>query len=522
MRRILLALLALLTIAGLTLTALRRKSSEPTPLEALKAAAKPGKPSIDHSLFAQLKAPFRRPQDVTAACISCHNGRAAEVMHSSHWNWESTEYVAGKGIRPVGKKNVLNNFCIGIAGSEPSCDKCHIGYGWGDASFDFKNPLNVDCLACHDATSTYVKASGAAGMPDPSVNLNDVAQHVGRPQRTNCGTCHFFGGGGNNVKHGDLEKSMFDPSRDVDVHMASDGPDMPCVACHTANKHQMLGKAWSVSSMNRDRVECETCHTALPHADDVLNQHTLKVACQTCHIPVYAKVNPTKLAWDWSTAGRLKDGKPFEEKDANGTDVYMSIKGSFVWGKNLQPEYVWFNGTASHYLLGDPVDPDGTLKINTLYGSYDDPDAKIIPVKVHRARQIYDAKNHYLIEPKLFSSHPGDGGFWGEFDWNKAAAAGMKEVGLPYSGAYGFVKTEMTWPINHMVSTRDKAVRCNECHTRQNGRLAGLSGFYMPGRDRSPWVDRLGTALVGLTLLGVTIHGGARVLVGRGGKGGTR
>ena len=50
-------------------------------------------------------------------------------MASSHWNWERIEYVEGKGIRAIGKKNVLNNFCIGVAGSQQSCDKCHAGYG---------------------------------------------------------------------------------------------------------------------------------------------------------------------------------------------------------------------------------------------------------------------------------------------------------------------------------------------------------------------------------------------------------
>jgi octaheme c-type cytochrome (tetrathionate reductase family) len=520
MRRIFLALFAVLIAAGLAFTALHRRGTEPSPLETLKAKTpKALKSSVDHSLFTQLKAPFKRPQDVTAACLSCHNGRSAEVMRSSHWNWERVEYVEGKGIRPVGKRNVLNNYCIGVSGSQASCDKCHIGYGWANASFDLHDPLNVDCLACHDNSGTYVKASGAAGMPDPSVSLNTVAQHVGKPQRADCGTCHFFGGGGNNVKHGDLEKALFDPSRDVDVHMATDGPDMSCVSCHTAEKHQMLGKAYSVSSMNRNRVACETCHSDLPHADDVLNQHTLKVACQTCHIPVYAKVNPTKLSWDWSTAGKLKDGKPYEEKDANGTDVYMSIKGSFVWGKNLVPEYAWFNGTAAHYLVGEKFDPTKPLVLNPIGGSYDDPDSKIVPVKIHRAKQIYDTESDILIQPKLYSSNPGDGGYWTEFDWGRAAKEGMKEIGVPYSGHYGFARTEMSWPINHMVSPREKSVRCNECHTRQNGRLAKLPGFYMPGRDRSPWVDRLGTALAGLTLLGVFAHGGARLFVSRGRNG---
>jgi hypothetical protein len=272
---------------------------------------------------------------------------------------------------------------------------------------------------------------------------------------------------------------------------------------------------YSVSSMNRNRVECEHCHGNLPHADDVLNSHTLKVACQTCHVPVYAKVNPTKLSWDWSTAGRLKDGQPYEEKDASGTDVYMSIKGSFVWGTQVKPDYIWFNGTASHYLLGDTFDPSKPLEMNVLHGSYDDPDSKIYPVKIHRAKQIYDTEKRYLIQPKLFSSKPGDGGYWTEFSWQRAAEEGMKQVGLPYSGHYGFARTEMYWPINHMVSQKSQTVTCGECHTREHGRLAQLGGFYMPGRDYNPWVEYFGGGLLMLTLAGVMLHGGARLAASR-------
>jgi octaheme c-type cytochrome (tetrathionate reductase family) len=520
MKRIAFSLLLLGLVAGLIMTALHKNSIESTPLDQLREQyATRTKASVDHSRFLQLKKHFAKPQDVTAACISCHNGRAAEVMHSTHWNWERTEYVEGKGIRAIGKRNVLNNFCIGISGNQQSCDRCHIGYGYADASFDFNDSLNVDCLACHDNSATYLKAIGGAGLPDSSVNLSFVAQHVGKPQRTNCGTCHFFGGGGNNVKHGDLEMSMFDPSRDVDVHMASEGSDMQCVDCHSAQKHQMLGKMYSVSSMNRGRVECEHCHSAMPHTDDVLNDHTLKVACQTCHIPTYAKVNPTKLFWDWSTAGRLRNGEPFEEKDSAGTDVYMSIKGSFVWGKNIKPDYIWFNGTASHYLVGDTLDPSRPLQLNVLYGSYDDPDAKIYPVKIHRAKQIYDTQYRYLIQPKTVSTKPGDGGYWAEFNWDRAAEEGMKQVNLPYSGHYGFVQTEMYWPVNHMVSPKSQAVQCGECHTRENGRLANLSGFYLPGRNYNPWVEFLGVGLLVLTLAATVVHGSVRFLMNRKRKG---
>ncbi len=73
--------------------------------------------------------------------------------------------------------------------------------------------------------------------------------------------------------------------------MGVDGVNMQCVDCHTAKKHQMKGKMYSVSSMNRNRVACEDCHTAMPHRNEILNEHTYKVACQSCHIPTYAKVN---------------------------------------------------------------------------------------------------------------------------------------------------------------------------------------------------------------------------------------
>ncbi|MCB9378614.1 MAG: tetrathionate reductase family octaheme c-type cytochrome [Holophagales bacterium] len=512
MKKILLALFALAAVTSLIVSTVRHGGGGPTPLEQLRAERhRPGPTAADHARFPQLAGPFDKPQEVTAACISCHNRRHEEVMASSHWNWERLEYVADKGIRALGKKNVLNNFCIGVAGSQQSCDKCHVGYGWADASFDFENPTNVDCLACHDGSGTYSKKSGGAGYPEPGLDLAAVARQVARPQRDNCGSCHFMGGGGNNVKHGDLEIALLDTTRDIDVHMGTDGGDMSCVDCHRAENHQMLGKSYSLSSMNRNRVRCESCHGELPHDDEILDAHGYKVACQTCHIPTYAKVNATKLRWDWSTAGKLRDGKPYSEEDADGNHSYLSIKGSFVWGKDVVPEYAWFNGTASHYLLGETFDPSAPLVLNPLLGDYDDPDAKIVPVKVHRANQIYDSVENILVQPKLFSATPGDGGYWGEFDWEKAATAGMREVGLPFSGSYGFARTEMNWPVNHMVAPKEKALDCADCHTPEGGRLASVGGFYLPGRDRNRWLDWAGRALLLTTLVGVVLHGGARV-----------
>ncbi len=468
--------------------------------------------SVDHSKYAILQQKFSSPQEVTEACISCHTERHKEVMNSSHWNWERVSYVEGRGIASIGKKNVLNNFCIGARSNEQACAKCHIGFGMTNDKFDFKNARNVDCMVCHDNSEEYMKGSALAGYPDRSVNLSKVAQSVGEPTKMNCGSCHFYSGGGNNVKHGDLEEALLACSRETDVHMAANGMNLSCVDCHTAENHQMLGKLYSVSSGNVNRATCVQCHTATPHFSKLLNTHYAKVSCQACHIPTYAKENATKMAWKWSEAGELKGGEPFVSKDSMGNIEYMSKKGRFVWEKDVKPDYLWFNGTANHYVLGDTI-TEVPVKINTLYGSHDDINSKIIPVKEHYGDQIYDVKYKTLIQPKLYAKHKGDSAFWKDFDWDAAAKAGMQRIGLPYSGEYGFVETVMYWPVNHMVAPKEQTLSCIECHTRDNGRLAKLSGFYLPGRDHNKWLDRLGGIGILLAILGVMVHAIMRFVV---------
>jgi octaheme c-type cytochrome (tetrathionate reductase family) len=468
--------------------------------------------SVDHSKFKSLQKDFNTPQEVTRTCISCHTERGKEVMKNAHWRWDREEFIEGRGVTYLGKKNLINNFCIGIGGSEITCTRCHAGYGWEDNSFDFSVEENIDCIICHDNSGNYMKSKTGAGYPVESVNLNEVVQKIGIPQRSNCGRCHFYGGGGNNVKHGDLEESLFDCTRDVDVHMTTEGLNMQCTDCHETENHLISGKLYSVSSMNRNRVTCEQCHTDSPHENEVINEHSVKVACQTCHIPIYAKVNSTKMTWDWSTAGKLKNGEPYTEKDSLGNPTYLSKKGSFTWAKDVEPEYYWFNGTADHYVIGDKVDTSCCIKINILNGDFNDMNSKIIPVKIHRAKQIYDCKNKMIIQPKLYAEKKGEGGYWKDFDWGIAAKLGMESVGSEYSGDFCFVSTVMFWPLNHMVSEKEKSLQCVDCHNR-NGRLKNLTGFYMPGRDYSSIIDTLGTLIILLSLVGIMVHAGIRIFV---------
>ena len=469
---------------------------------------------VDHSDFEVLQKEFKTGPELTAACLSCHNQRQHEIMQTAHWKWERDEYIEGKGVVSLGKKNILNNFCIGVSGSEESCTRCHIGYGYENKDFDFSEATNIDCLVCHDNTGTYKKAKGGAGHPDQSVNLSYVAKNVGTPTRANCGVCHFWGGGGNNVKHGDLEKAMLDCSREVDVHMGTDGMNMSCVECHVTENHQITGKLYALSSENKDRVTCEQCHGEAPHKDQILDDHIIRIACQTCHIPTYAKANSTKMIWDWSTAGILDEhGEAMHEYDQDFNHKYMSIKGTFVWDDHVVPEYFWFNGLAGHQLITDKIDTI-PVQMNTLLGCYADKGdcqesvapSKIWPVKVHRGRQIYDPVNMTLVQPKLHSAEKGNGAYWKDFDWGVASQIGMDYLDLPYSGEYDFVATEMYWPLNHQVAPISQSLKCVDCHTREGGRLDSLNDFYLPARDVNSYLETGGLLFIFLSLGGSIGH----------------
>lgn len=410
-------------------------------------------PATDHSSL--IEGPFESGQEVTRACLECHEEAGQEMLESVHFQWESEPVMLPGRDEPVtiGKKNQINNFCIGIQGNWPGCTRCHAGYGWEDASFDFNEEENVDCLVCHDQSGQYVK--GTAGRPVEGVDLAAAAQSVGVPGRANCGGCHFEGGGGNAVKHGDLDSSLFYPDEEVDVHMGRH--DFVCVDCHQTEDHQISGHMISVSPEDQGTLACISCHESDEHEDERINGHTDTVACQTCHIPAGAVRDATKMEWDWSTAGQDLPEDPHQ---------YLKIKGSFVYEEDFIPEYYWFNGNADRYILGDTINPNESTVLNRLEGDIDDPTAKIYPFKVHRAKQIYDAEYNYLLQPKTV----GEGGYWTEFDWDLAAELGAEASGMAYSGSYDFAPTEMYWLLTHMVVPKEEALQCSECHG-DNGRM---------------------------------------------------
>lgn len=409
----------------------------------------------DHSDL--INDPLETGSDVTKLCLTCHEDASHEVMQTNHWTWQAPPVEVEWRDEPVsvGKANTLNNFCIGVQSNIEGCSRCHTGYGWVDHDFDFTVEENVDCLVCHDQSGGYVKASG--GYPADGVDLLAAAQSVGSPTRENCGSCHFNGGGGNGVKHGDLDESLYFPSENVDVHMGR--YNFQCVDCHRTDDHNVAGRSISVSVDNENQIACTDCHDQqLTHTDERIISHLDSVACETCHIPEGALRDPTKMNWDWSTAG--------DDTREESTHEYLKIKGSFVYENNFQPEYYWYNGTAQRYLLGDPVDEDGVTTLNQPLGDIEDSTAMIWPFKVHRAKQPYDTEYDILLQPNTV----GPEGYWTTFDWDSALERGSEVAGIPYSGNFGFAETEMYWNLAHMVQPKENVLQCTDCHS-EDGRM---------------------------------------------------
>lgn len=496
-------------------------------LELARQAVKvPNKPSTaDHSQFKALNQDFASGSEISKACISCHLKAADQLKKTLHWTWLDPNSPKDNQKGKAGYS--LNNFCISANGMhDHHCNECHIGW-----HTEGKN-AEIDCLKCHGQKKInweevfedykYFTESKEpeenALAKDAQAEIQEAAQSIGRPTRKNCGSCHFSGGGGDGVKHGDLDSSLIYPNRELDVHMGYDGQDFECTRCHTTIAHSVAGRIYGTpasktrqSLLEHDlepKIMCESCHSDKPHkSSSKMNDHTDKVACQTCHVPEIAKVIPVQTWWDWSKAGKKKDGKPYSIDGPLGRPVYRSIKGETKWEKNVIPKYFWFNGSIQGATAKDIIDPTRLVKLAWPDGNRNDKNARIFPFNVHLGKQPYDTENKTIVTPLLSGEH----GYWTTFNWQDSIQRGAKYLDLPFSGKIDFVETGYVFPSTHMVAPKEEALECKQCHTRPESRLANLSGFYMPGRDRVKPVDIAGWAIVLCSFVGIVLHALGRI-----------
>ncbi len=422
----------------------------------------------------------------TTSCLDCHGKIGDDFITTGHFTWNGVaSNVEGYEGDIHGKANFINNFCIAVPTNEGRCAQCHAGYGLADSSYDFSNPKSVDCLVCHDQSGMYKKGLTTAGLPDPEVDLQLVAQSVadnaGSPVRKNCLACHASAGGGDNVKHGDLSSDMVATTRDFDVHMGTDGANLDCVACHGVKRgpdgellsHGIGGMPFH--SVDEGAMkQCADCHgdRASIHAGTTV-QNTVanhpRLACQACHVPAIARKLPTKMEWYWEDAGQ--DIAPIPVDPITGKPTYDKKKGTFVWGLNVRPELRFHNGKTRKIIMNVNDQYVSTpVVMSAPAADYTDPEAMIYPFKKMIGNQVADANNNTMLVPHLFGLNGGPNPYWAKYDWDLALQDGAAYTGQTYSGAYEFVPTEMYLQVNHEVAPKEMALGygggqgCSDCH----------------------------------------------------------
>lgn len=426
----------------------------------------------------------------TQSCLNCHGKMADEILETGHWNWAGlASNIEGFEAEIHGKVDIINNFCIAVPSNEGRCTQCHIGYNYADKTYDFSDPGNIDCLACHDQTGTYKKAAPSAGLPDPSVDLTLVAQSVaengGVPTRKACLFCHAGAGGGDNVKHGDLSNDLIATTREYDVHMGTDGGNMSCVDCHDV-KRDADGKAIShgIGGMPYHSVEegnmksCEDCHGnaagihAGTTAQNIVTTHTA-LACQVCHIPAISRKFATKVEWYWADAGQ--DISPIPVDPDTGKALYDKMKGTFVWKKNVRPALRYSDGKWNKAMIGvnDTFPASAPADLASPSADRFTPGAKIHTYKLMVGNQpaAYDAvgDTYKFVVPHLFGLKGGPNPYWSKYDWDLALQDGALYTGQQYTpGSYQFADTTMLLSVNHEVAPKEQALGlnndCTDCH----------------------------------------------------------
>lgn len=218
--------------------------------------------SSDHSLYEELQGPFDSIEEINTACVGCHNLSESELHDTIHWQWD-------------GKLDVINNYHPNVASNSKACGSCHIGYGLSKNLTGGIEPAAVDCLACHDTSGEYFFSrfhqdgaectmchdDGAKALKNQvdeegyrfkNFSLAEMAQMVGETSVASCGSCHFFDGGADGAKHGDLDSALINATFEMDVHMSAEGANLSCSDCHQTVDHKMAGSLYSFSGPTDD------------------------------------------------------------------------------------------------------------------------------------------------------------------------------------------------------------------------------------------------------------------------------
>ncbi|MDX2503700.1 MAG: multiheme c-type cytochrome [Gammaproteobacteria bacterium] len=440
-------------------------------------------------------------------CNECHLKQAKQMHGSVHYqqtgltpNATNIEGTAGKA------ENAFNTYCGSIRTSPYfTCVGCHVGNGLPPEPDETTEQLNnIDCMMCHQEDYKRIGAPpyedfeviGEDGLPttiqipvaetfrfipdeeNMTISILEAARTVHPTNRKTCLRCHSGASGSDGGKRGDLSFVTVDPPLSSDIHMSSHGEDLTCSACHSAGDHRIAGRGLDLRPNDYpEQLVCSGCHTEQPHEDydptgaDSLDRHATRVACQTCHIPTFAKDISTELERDW--------------EDLHYSEFSCSGRGGWVPHEiresNVIPSYKWYDGTSEVYVLGEipteredsdsdeDVDEDGEKMFGIPNGAVNTENARIYPMKEHRAKIAQHVDTQVMIPHSTFT-------LFTQASFDLAVLDGMAQEGL--EGEYDMVDVHTYQTINHGVEGKKSALKCRDCHA-PNARmdLEGQLGY---------------------------------------------
>ncbi len=418
----------------------------------------------------------------TATCLQCHLQEAEEVFGSVHYQWLGETPYMNNGPETQGKLDVgVNSYCINITGNWNGCGACHVGLGdRPETTQTYAQLENIDCMICHQQEYKRKKVDGKF-IPDTdnmSITIVEAAQTVHKPTRATCTQCHAKGGGGDNLKRGDMAIAHASTAdRNFDVHMATSGGDLSCQDCHSTSNHRIAGKGSDLRPTDLDvQMSCTDCHETKGevngHDNKDIGNHVARVACQTCHIATYARnaadtaaSEMTEIHRDWRLPHVTASGP---------------IHPTSTMAGDLVPKYSWWNGTSTSYLLFDTVTIDpitSHIPTSRPSGAVDDANAKLYPFKYKTASQPLATATQDLIA--LDTSV-----YFTTGDEVAATEAGLVNMDYSALASYEWVTTDTYQLITHEVSPSSAALSCSACHgSTQRMDLQSDLGYNLKGPE---------------------------------------
>ena len=429
----------------------------------------------------------RRPTSSTTRArrpaSQCHQEQAESFFHSQHYQWQGdTPDIVNANGQKLGKINTMNDFCTNPMANWIGARSTSTGRSWPrvlevprrprqapDGEMTSEEQLeNIDCLICH--ASGYRRdlyENDAGGWQWRPILWQNQVRHWTRSRsasrcrtRAMCLRCHAGAGGGPNFKRGDIEYALADCDRDFDVHMATDGADMQCIACHAGENHRVRGRGADLSgtdfpanaaraarrpSATARRRTAARCSTSTPQ----------RVTCTVCHI---RDVRQAAIPRTWCATGR----SPIHISRSNKYSATISSRNGRDAGLRLVQRQdprcsSWASASrSSRRRHGRDHDPRGSAARTRTPRS--------TPFKLHRARAARASTTSSWIIPLAVEE------FFANGDIDQAVHEGGQVAYGIEDPKYAWVQTSATWASSTGSSRRRSALQCLDCHAA-DGRL---------------------------------------------------